>query len=330
MICNCAGEERILPGSIAKVQTQSSYRWDDIRTFLAVWRGGSVSGAAKALGVNPSTIGRRLDIFEEALAARLFERTPEGVIATLAAERLVPFAEAVERAHHELLYAVQGLEREPEGVVKITGPPGLIDHFIAPAMDELRTTFPGLRIVLNASVGYADLSRGEADIALRARRPTSGDLIAKDLGPFPSCVIGARHLFDGVPPVTDTHALPWIQWDEDLLHIPDARWVSDHVDPERIVLRTSSISSQIEAARAGLGVFVAARPFGDLVGLIQVPWAGPGGFPDLPLYLVSHTALRRVPRVAVTWAFLRDHIGGAQGSLPSDAKADTGSVLQSK
>ena len=278
------------------------YRWDDIRVFLAVWRSGSLLGAGKALGVNGSTVGRRLDAFEESLGAQLFERTTEGVVATLAAERLHPWAEAVEQAHVGFTQALSGLETEPVGVVRLTGPPGLIDHFIAPIVSELRDSFPGLAVVLDSSVGYADLTRGEADIALRATRPERGDLIVRKLGPFRSRVIAARGRFAGVP----FDALPWIQWGDDLLHLPDARWIATHVPDDAIVLRTSSFAAQIEATRRGRVVMLAAEPVAELDGLWALPSTGPADddLPVQPLYLVGHQALRRVPRVAVMWDFL--------------------------
>lgn len=289
------------------------YRWDDLRTFLELWRAGSLLAAAERLTVNPSTVGRRIDALEEALGVQLFERTPEGVIATLAAEQLVPFAEAVERSHQEFSHALRGLEQEPAGTVRVTGPPGLVDHFLAPAVGELRATFPRLIVSLDASVGYADLSRGEADIALRARRPERGDLVSARLGPFAPAVIGSRSRYADARPVRELGELPWAQWGDELLHIPDARWVAAHVPEEAVVLRTSSFASQIEAARAGVAVTLAAAPFGTLADLCVVPLAGAArkavaAIPPQSIYLVGHQALRRVPRVAVVWEFLKDRI----------------------
>jgi DNA-binding transcriptional LysR family regulator len=287
------------------------YRWDDLRTFLALWRSGSLLAAARALQVNPSTVGRRLDALEEALSVQLYERTPEGVIATLAAEQLVPFAEAVERSNQEFSLALRGLEREPEGTVRVTGPPGLVDHFLAPALGELRAQFPRIRVSLDASIGYADLSRGEADIALRAGRPQRGDLVSQMLGPYRSSVVGAAHVYEGGAPIKRLDALPWCQWGDELLHIPDARWVTEHVDDASVVLRTNSFAAQIEAARAGVSVMVTAEPFAALDGLCRVPLAGAAKralaeMPSQPIFLVGHQALRRVPRVAVVWTFLRE------------------------
>lgn len=304
------------------------YRWDDLRAFLAVWRAGSLSGAAVTLGVNPSTVGRRLDALQDALDTQLFERTPEGVVATLAAEQLLPFAEGVEQAHVGFARALSGLEREPEGRVRVTGPPGLIDHFVAPALGDLRSAFPRLSVVLDASVGYADLSRGEADIALRAVRPTHGDLVSQQLGPFSSAVVGAAGLAAG--PARALEGLPWSQWSDELLHIPDARWVAEHVPDTAIVLRTGSFAAMVEAARAGVAVFFAPEPFARLEGLGQVPLVAHPALqrvPAQPIHLVGHQALRRVPRVAVVWSFLRELLLGTdQSPNHRSASASTSSA----
>ena len=289
------------------------YHWDDLRTFLTLWRRGSLLAAAAHLGVNASTVGRRLDSLEAAIGTQLFERTPEGVIATLAAEQLLPYAEAVERANQDFTLALSGLEQEPAGRVTITGPPGLIDHFVAPAVGAMCQQFPKLRPVLDASAAYADLSRGDADIALRAKRPERGDLITQRLGPFSSCIVGARHAHLNAPPIDDINALSWCQWGDDLLHLPDAQWIAAHVDEDAILIRTNSIAAQLEAARAGVAVLLVAAPFADLDGLCAVPLTRRarrrlGPYPRSPLYLVGHRALRRVPRVAVVWAFLKEHI----------------------
>jgi len=289
------------------------HRWDDLKTFLATWRAGSLLGAGKALGVNASTIGRRLHALEEAVGVQLFERTKEGVLPTVHAERLLAWVEAVEQAHQGFVNAVGGLEREPVGTVRVTGPPGLVDHFLAPAMGALRHRHPGLQVVLDASVGYADLSRGEADIALRASRPTRGDLVTRRIGPFGSAVIGASSVYAGGPPVAELGALPWLQWGADLAHIPDALWIAEHVPAEAIVLRTSSISAQLEAARAGVGVMLGAAAYATLDGVCELSLTGEAealvaARPGQSVWLVGHQALRRVPRVAVVWDFLAERL----------------------
>jgi DNA-binding transcriptional LysR family regulator len=102
---------------------QNGFSWDDVGVFLALFRARTLSGAGVRLGVNASTVGRRLDALEGALGTRLFDRTPEGVAPTAATEQLLAYAERLEEAAHALGGAVEGFETRPEGVVRISAPP---------------------------------------------------------------------------------------------------------------------------------------------------------------------------------------------------------------
>ncbi len=292
-------------------------RWDDLKVLLALQRHGSLKRAAEALGVNISTVSRRLDALEEALGAHLYDRTPDGVRPTAAAEQLVPHAEAMERAAAGLVRGLEGLEVEVEGTVRITAPPGLVDAFLAPALVELVQLHPRLRLQLLSTIGYADLSRREADLALRIVRPESGDLVAKRLASHPWCVVACPALAAALGVLRDANAARWVTWGEELGHLPDARWLGAHVDRDRVVLETSSMTAQLEAVRAGLGAMVVPRPYAALPGLAAVRvgralGATLAALPEGTLWLVGHRALREVPRVAAVWAWLEERLGRAQ------------------
>ena len=141
------------------MQTLTDLRWDDLRVFLALYRHGSLKKGAQALGVNISTASRRLDALEASTGVHLFDRTPEGARATAAAEQLLPFAESMEQAAHGFARGVEAFEAEPEGEVRITAPPGLVDHFVATALPRLCDAYPRLRIKLESAIGYSDLTR---------------------------------------------------------------------------------------------------------------------------------------------------------------------------
>jgi DNA-binding transcriptional LysR family regulator len=292
----------------AKTQNEI-FRWDDARVLLALQREGTLSAAAARLGINASTVGRRLDGLEASLGVRLFDRTPDGVTPTGPAEQLFPFAESLERAAADLSHAVAGMEAEPEGVVRITAPPGLAEQLLAPALSRLYQAHPRLRLELDASVGYADLTRREADLALRANRPQSGDLIAKRLAEAPSVVLARPDKASLWRKAKDLAEIPWITYGPELAHIPDAKWILDQVPAESVILQTNSYSAQIAAASAGLGAVVTAPIVHPAFGLGPVDFVPrmKSQSPPLPtssLWLVGHRALRHVPRVQVVWDFL--------------------------
>jgi DNA-binding transcriptional LysR family regulator len=168
---------------------------------------------------------------------------------------------------------------------------------------------PRLRIQLDAAVGYADLTRREADIALRAFRPSSGDLIARRLVVAPSCILAHPELAARIGTLDDLSTLRWISYTDALAHIPDAAWILDQVPEDSVVLRSDSAQVQLLAAQHQLGVTVMAEASGRHDGLVPVPLCPRLArtlrpFPEQELWLVGHRALRTVPRVQAVWEFL--------------------------
>jgi DNA-binding transcriptional LysR family regulator len=287
---------------------QNAFSWDDVPVFLALWRKRTLSAAAASLRVNASTVGRRLSALEASLGARLFDRTPNGVSPTQAAEQLVDRALAVETAALGLAGAVSGFEVLAEGTVRLTAPPAVAEQFVAPALPRLRRRYPRLALELDASIGYADLTRREADLGLRLFRPTSGDLVAVKVADEPSIMAGSRAMKarEALKALGD---VPWITWDASLGHLAEARWVAEQVPPAAVVLRTNSIEAQLTAVERGLGVVLVSRGLARRRGLVEVKLGKllQAALPPRPLtslWLVGHQALRNVPRVAAVWTFI--------------------------
>lgn len=286
-------------------------RWDDARVLLALLGARSLSGAAARLGVNASTISRRLDALEAALGAHLFDRTPDGVLPTAAAEALGPHAEAMERAAADLALAVQGREAAPEGEVRLTAPPGLAQYLVAPALPGLVRRHPRLRLHLDASVEYADLTRREADLALRMARPTVGDLVVKRLGELRGGAFTGAAYAAELGTLRSLDEARWITWGDDLAYLASAQLLAERVPAERLVLRTSHMGTQLTAAHGGVGLVLVDPSSARQAGLVEVQLA-PALRRALPplrggeLWLVAHRALREVPRIAAVWTFLAE------------------------
>jgi DNA-binding transcriptional LysR family regulator len=293
----------------SETRVRPEFNWDDARVLLAVARKRTLRAAAQVLEVNASTIGRRLDALENAFGIRLFERTSDGLLLTAEAEQLLAHAERIEQAAIGLASAVDGLEHKPEGVVRITAPPGVADHFIAPALPRLLERFPGLAIELDSSIGYSDLTRGEADIALRTLRPTSGDLVTTRFCSERDTIVGSEDYVRSLGTLSDPNAARWLSWGADLSQYPSARFVTEHVAPKQVVLRSSSIHALLAAAEAGLGVVLLPRSYLQLRPLAAAKLSAKlaaqvNGLPSLDLWLVGHRALRSVPRVAAVWDYM--------------------------
>lgn len=290
----------------------STIDWDQVRVFLAVARAGQLAGAAARLGLDVSTVSRRIDRLESELGVHLFDRTRDGTVPTAAAEAMLPAAEDMERGLAQFAAAVDAVETIAEGMVRLTAPPGLADAFVAPLLARFLQRYPRVVVELDASVGYADLTRREADLALRATRPRAGDLIAVKLVATPALPLTSPAYAAELGRLKRWSDARWIGYTAELSQIPTARWVNDRAGGP-LALRTAHFPSQIAAAAAGVGVMLATEPFRFVRNLVPVSIsrALQPDWDTLPveeLWLVGHRALRTVPRIAALWDFLAEHM----------------------
>lgn len=287
-------------------RSTSPLHWDDVRLFLALCRARTVGEAGRALGVDASTVSRRLAALEAALAATLFDRGRDGVVATQAAEELMPVAEQMEAAMARFSEAADGLERAVTGLVRLTCPPDVADVIVLPLLDELLARHPGLRIAVDPDEGLRDLTRREADLALRVVRPTRGDLVVTRLrtvrwvlaaSPATARALGTLRAWTGAR---------WIGWGPGLAEVGPATWLARHAGAIEPVVRSDSLSVQISAVRAGIGVALLPAPSLEHYGLAPVKLApalrdAASSWPADELFLTTHRALREVPRVRAVW-----------------------------
>lgn len=290
--------------------------WEQIRLFLAVMREGSLVAAGARLGLDVSTVSRRLDRLEAHVGAALFDRSRDGTSPTAVAEQMAPHAEEMELSASRFAAAGAQVETEVEGTVRLTVVPGVADVFVAPALAELHARHPKLVVELDASVSYADLTRREADLAIRATRPTSGELVVTKLVETRAKPLASPAYARALGRLRRLEDARWITFGEALSHLPQSRWLREHGPAVAPVLRTDHFGSQLAAARAGLGATLAPAPFAQRPGsgLVEVAHARAlddawGALPVETLWLVGHRALRHVPRVAAVWDFVIESLG---------------------
>lgn len=299
--------------------------WDQVRVFLAVAHGGQLAAAAEALGLDVSTVSRRLDKLEAELGTHLFDRGREGTVLTAAAEAMLPLAEEMERAVRGFVGAAQEVETVAEGVVRLAVPPGVSDAFVAPLLARFHQRYPRVLVELEASVAYADLTRREADLAVRTRRPKSGELVVTRLVTTRALPMASPAYAAELGKLKRTSDARWIVWGAELGHLPVCAWLERWTAEAPRALRTSHFASQLAAAAAGLGVVVAPEPYRHVTTLVPVT---PGralaeaweALPLEPLWLVGHRALRHVPRVAALWDFLREELSRPEAAAELRAR----------
>jgi len=293
----------------AAKEALSALRWDDVRIFLAIARERSLGLAGRRLGLDTSTVSRRLGALEEVLGALLFERTRHGLVATRTAEQMFVRAEEVEASHARLLRAVSALEQVAEGTVRVSVPPGMADAFIVPALTRLRALHPRISLELDTSMRAVDLTRHEADLALRSMAPRGAELLVTKALRSRWVVAASAELARELGTLSAFRDAPWIDWDHDLASFTPSAWLARHARGATVVLRTSHMGAQLKAAELGLGLLIVPEPYLKTHALVPVRIApdlaeSVGRLPEDDLWLVGHRATRETPRIAAVWEIL--------------------------
>ncbi len=281
--------------------------WELYRTFLAVVRERSLSGAARALGLTQPTVGRHVDALEAALGAALFTRSQAGLLATAGAVQLVPYAEAMANAASALRRAASGESEEERGAVRITASEMIGTEVLPAALAEFRGLHPRIDVELVLSNRAEDLLRRESDIAVRMVKPTQGALVARK--------IGTLHLgLHAHPNYLKTHGTPRTpsELSQHALIGFDSQWsvrklpqLGIELRRELFAFRCDSDAGQYAALKAGFGLGVCQVALAKRDGLVPVL----KGALELPLgvWIVMHKDLKSSRRMRLMF----EHLGRA-------------------
>jgi DNA-binding transcriptional LysR family regulator len=278
---------------------RSELDWEDLRLFLAVARAGTLSGAARSIRVSQPTLGRRVRRLEAAYGQALFQRRPEGFTLTAAGSALLADAEAMDEAAARLALRRAGADPAPTGTVRIASGEWMA-RFFARSAPELQAALPGIELELVAAQQYANLSRREADIALRNQLPDAGALFVRQLKGFAYAAYGAREYVAQNPAAKGDaryRDCRWIGFDDSLAHMPTARWLAAQCQGRPPELRCSRAMLIMDGVRAGAGIGILPCMAGDEDPALQRLTPPIGDLSGQPLYLVVHRELRGVPRI---------------------------------
>lgn len=281
--------------------------WSLYRAFLAVMTEGSLSAAARALGLTQPTLGRQVAELERALGVALFTRSPQGLKPTDAALDLRPHAQAMAGAASALVRAASGAGDTARGVVRLTASEVIGAEVLPPILADFRPLHPAVTVELSLDNQQQDLLRGAADIAVRMVRPTQEALVARRLADTHLGLYAHRRYVEaeGAPATLDAlpdHAV--IGFDKGT---PFLRGLVQRVPlpPQGFAFRADSDLAQLAAVRAGFGIgFIqhgVARRDPDLIPVCP----GQIGF-ELPVWLVMHEDLRATLRMRAMFDHLAD------------------------
>lgn len=281
--------------------------WDHLRFFLQVARTGRLLSAAHRLGVEHTTVARRIQQLEKHLGQTLFIRERQGFVLTDAGKQLLPHAERMEDASARIEHDLQRTQMGISGLVRVGATEGYGTSFLAAHLARLTQQHPHLTIDLIAIPRLLNLSRREADIVITLERPSRGDFIITKLTDYALGLYASSDYLAHHPPIYSTDDLkanPFVGYIDDLLISQALNYLPEICQPERIALRSTSLLAQQQAALAGAGLailphFMAATEprlqavLPDQVRLIRTFW------------MMMPLEMKDVARTRLTWDMIR-------------------------
>lgn len=287
-----------------------NFDWNRARAFLVTVEEGSLSAAARALGLAQPTLGRQVSALEEELGVALFERVGHGLELTQNGLDLLEHVRAMADAANAVALTASGKSQDIEGPICITAAELYAAHLLPQIVAELRDIAPGIRVEIFASNELRDLRRREADIAIRNAQPTHPDLIARKLGEDSATFYATPELISALgdrESATDLKGakINGIGEIDDLI-----RALSEFnfpIEPENIISMTNSHIVHWELTRLGVGMGIAPIHIGDADERVErvLPDSTPFGF---PVWLVAHREVRSSRRVRLVYDYLAKRV----------------------
>jgi DNA-binding transcriptional LysR family regulator len=289
---------------------QQNLDWDDFRLVKIIAEASGLAGAAERLGVNHSTVFRRLGQMEEGLGVKLFERHRTGYVLTPAGEEMAALAEQMEENVTSFTRKLAGQAVAPAGELRVTTNDTLLVHLLTPIFSRFLTSCPEMRLDVVLANQALNLSKRDADVAIRATDSPPETLVGRRAATIAWAIYGRAADFPD-PIVQDSPTLyerPWVALGDNLSTLKAARYVRERVAPELISYRVNTVLGLAEAVEAGVGIgplpcFIAdAKP--NLVRLSDIN-------PDFSagLWLLTHPDLRQSARVRAFMDFMATEIG---------------------
>jgi DNA-binding transcriptional LysR family regulator len=286
----------------------SALEWSLVQAFLAVAEHGSLSAAARSLGLSQPTLGRQVRAMEEQLGAELFQRHEKGLSLTELGDSLIASARAMRDAAHGIELRAAGQGERLEGTVRITASVVVALHHLPAIAAQIRSKEPQIAIEIVPSDETSNLHYREADIAIRMYRPQQLDLVTQHVGDLSIGVFASRGYVErrGMPQTREElldHEI--VGMDRNTQIIDGFRAGGLEVTREIFGTRTDDSATYWALVRAGCGIGFSQRAVGCKdPDLVEIPL--PLGLPKLPVWLTAHDAVRRAPRVHRVWTLLAE------------------------
>ncbi|MFM9972682.1 MAG: LysR family transcriptional regulator [Burkholderiales bacterium] len=292
---------------LAKLQMVDSLTsLTDIQFVATIAESGSLSAAAKRLAVNHATVFRRLESFEARLGVKLFERSAGRYVPTVAGEELARAGVDIEEAATRSLLRVAGRDLRASGLVRLTTTESIASGLLAPLAAACRVLHPGIQIQVVADNSLYDLSRRDADIAIRPTRKPPQHLIGKKVGVLAMCAYGSRRYLQHHRS-KDLSAHEWIAFDDARSSIASLEWLAAIKPTDQIAYRTNSHMGVAHACIAGAGLAVLPCFVGDREPALR-RLGGPIDACANDLWILTHPDLRETVRIKTVFRALQEEL----------------------
>lgn len=289
---------------------RSSFDWNQARAFLVTAEEGSLSAAARALGLTQPTLSRQVAGLEEALGVTLFERTPRALLLTQSGIELLAHFRTMGDAANSISLAATGQSQAVTGHVLISATNLMATHFLPPVLKTLRKTAPGLHIEILASNELSDLRRREADIAIRHRRPKEASLFAKRLKEMTAHLFASKEYLDEVgrpKTLSDLEKLTFVGFDDPELRLGLMASRGLNLTTASFNFSTASATLALELIRQGFGVGILPVQIGAAYPELENPYLEFEPI-NIETWLVAHRELKTNPRIRLVFDLLAEGI----------------------
>jgi DNA-binding transcriptional LysR family regulator len=278
----------------------SSLPWDDFRLVRAIAEHRSLGGAAQALGVNNSTVFRRLNSLEETLGVRMFERARSGYLLTSAGEEMVALAGRLQDSILDFERRIAGQDVRPSGELRVTTTDTIFSHLMAPMFCAFRQKYPEITLDFLIDNRMLNLSRRDADVAIRVSADPPETLVGRRVATLGWAAYASEGYLNETrlePGASITQPqLRWVGFGEPMHHTAGGRWVASHVHPDSVVVKLNLMSGVANAVSAGLGIGIMPCFIGEhLPNVARLERIKP--LADSGLWVLTHPDLKRAARV---------------------------------
>ncbi len=293
------------------------FDWNDLRYFLELSRRGRLSHAGMHLGVDHTTVARRITALEEKLGIILFDRTNRAYSLTAEGRRLLIHAEEMEAKSIALMDDITPAKEGPRGVVRLATPEAFGSQFFARHCKNFHAYNPGIMLELVAETRQFSFTRRDADAAITLARHDHGRVMSEKLGDYRLGLYAAPAYLQQRPPIvqlSDLRQHHFIWYIDDLQPLPELQLLDKAIPDPKIIMRTTSVTGQANVAESGLGIALLPCYLADRMKVLTTVLPGEVSI-TRELWLTMHEDTRHMPHMECVWNFMANLISGERPVL---------------